>query len=77
MAAAKKAAPKAQAKTPVKAPAKGKAPKGKAGKAKPAANADTEITTDLAAVVKKLIAKGKSRGYITYEELNAALPADQ
>ena len=27
--------------------------------------------------VKKMVAKGRERGYITYEELNAALPADQ
>jgi len=27
--------------------------------------------------LKKLIAKGKERGYITYDELNAALPQDQ
>lgn len=74
MAAAKKAAPKAAPKAPAKS---AKAPKGKAAKTKPAANADSEVTTDLAAVVKKLIAKGKSRGYITYEELNAALPQDQ
>ena len=30
----------------------------------------------LAQIVKKLIFKGKERGYITYDELNAALPAD-
>ena len=29
------------------------------------------------AAVKKMIAKGKDRGYITYDELNAALPQDQ
>ena len=27
--------------------------------------------------VKKLIARGKERGYVTYDELNAALPSDQ
>ena len=27
--------------------------------------------------VKKLIARGKERGYVTYDELNAALPQDQ
>ena len=27
--------------------------------------------------VKKLIARGKERGYVTYDELNAALPAPQ
>ncbi len=29
------------------------------------------------AAVKKLVARGKKRGYITYDELNAALPQDQ
>ena len=47
---------------------------------------DNEMTTDegddspmqggaLAKVVKKIITKGKERGYITYDELNKALPA--
>ena len=27
--------------------------------------------------VKKMIAKGKEKGFITYDELNAALPPDQ
>jgi RNA polymerase primary sigma factor len=30
----------------------------------------------LAQIVKKLISKGKERGFITYDELNAALPAE-
>ncbi len=30
-----------------------------------------------AAAVKKMIAKGKERGYVTYDELNAVLPQDQ
>ncbi len=30
----------------------------------------------LAQIVKKLVTKGKERGYITYDELNAALPAE-
>jgi len=49
---------------------------------------DTEMTTDesddspmqggaLAKVVKKIIAKSKERGYITYDELNKALPAGE
>jgi len=29
------------------------------------------------AAVKKLIARGKERGYVTYDEINAALPQDQ
>ena len=31
----------------------------------------------LAKVVKKLIAKGKDRGYVTYDELNKMLPAGE
>jgi len=36
------------------------------------------MATTLAAraSVKKLIAKGKERGYLTYEEMNADLPED-
>ncbi|PZQ44368.1 MAG: RNA polymerase sigma factor RpoD, partial [Micavibrio aeruginosavorus] len=32
--------------------------------------------SSLPQIVKKLISKGKERGYITYDELNAALPAE-
>ncbi len=32
---------------------------------------------DAAAVIKKLIQKGKTRGYLTYDEINNALPSDQ
>ncbi|MGX9963254.1 RNA polymerase sigma factor RpoD [Roseomonas sp. F4] len=31
----------------------------------------------LTAAVKKLIARGKERGYVTYDDLNAALPSEQ
>jgi len=31
----------------------------------------------MTAAVKKLIARGKERGYVTYDELNAALPSEQ
>jgi RNA polymerase primary sigma factor len=30
-----------------------------------------------AATIKKMVARGKERGYVTYDELNAALPPDQ
>lgn len=33
--------------------------------------------TDLRVALKKLIAKGKERGYITYAEINATLPQDE
>ena len=30
----------------------------------------------LVQAVKKMIARGKERGYVTYDELNSALPQD-
>ena len=45
--------------------------------------ADTDTDTDGPLIdlneadVKKLIARGKKRGYLTYDELNAALPQDE
>ncbi len=53
---------------------------------KPAAGGDTataeqDVDTTLldvqSAAVKRLIARGKERGYITFDELNAVLPPDQ
>ncbi len=38
---------------------------------------DNPLIDNVVASVKKLIARGKERGYVTYEEVNAALPADQ
>jgi RNA polymerase primary sigma factor len=38
---------------------------------------DSPLLDTLGAGVKKLIAKGKERGYITYDELNAAMPPDE
>jgi RNA polymerase primary sigma factor len=38
---------------------------------------ETPVIDITAATVKKMIAKAKERGYITYDELNAALPQDQ
>ncbi|MEM7653429.1 MAG: RNA polymerase sigma factor region1.1 domain-containing protein, partial [Pseudomonadota bacterium] len=43
----------------------------------------TEETTDgplmdgVAAAIKKMVAKGKERGYVTYDDLNDALPSDK
>src|SRR4051794_8985203 len=31
----------------------------------------------IASAIKKMVARGKERGYLTYNELNAALPQDQ
>ena len=41
---------------------------------------DTEAQLRLdtiASAIKKIMARGKERGYLTYDELNAALPQDQ
>jgi len=35
------------------------------------------LLDSLAAAIKKMVARGKERGYVTYDELNAALPPDQ
>ncbi|MCW3476845.1 RNA polymerase sigma factor RpoD [Limobrevibacterium gyesilva] len=40
-------------------------------------DADTTLLDSQSAAVKRLIAKGKERGYITFDELNAVLPPDQ
>ena len=41
------------------------------------ADGDTTLLDTNAVAVKRLIAKGKERGYITFDELNAVLPAEQ
>ncbi len=41
------------------------------------ADADSSLLDTGTAAFKKLIAKGRERGYITFEELNAALPQEQ
>jgi RNA polymerase primary sigma factor len=38
---------------------------------------DTTLLDTNAVAVKRLIAKGRERGYITFDELNAVLPSDQ
>src|SRR5689334_21952715 len=35
------------------------------------------LLDSLAAAIKKMVARGKERGYVTYDELNAALPPEQ
>ena len=40
-------------------------------------NQEAPLLDTINAEVKKMIAKGKERGYVTYDELNAALPQDQ
>src|SRR5260221_8413254 len=39
--------------------------------------ADSPLLDNVATAIKKLVARGKERGYITYDELNSALPGDQ
>src|SRR5277367_4693668 len=38
---------------------------------------DGPLLDTLGVAVKKMVARGKERGYITYDELNAALPPDE
>jgi RNA polymerase primary sigma factor len=35
------------------------------------------VIDSLGATIKKMLAKGKERGYVTYDELNTALPPEQ
>ncbi|MCA1939527.1 MAG: RNA polymerase sigma factor RpoD [Caenispirillum bisanense] len=42
----------------------------------PEENTDGPLLDTVNAAVKKLVAKGKERGYVTYDELNNALPPD-
>ncbi len=69
---------KVVAKAPVKKVAAKAANKDKDSESEESAEGTTASTTKgtLAQIVKKLISKGKERGYITYDELNAALPAE-
>ncbi|MEO5337769.1 MAG: RNA polymerase sigma factor RpoD [Magnetospirillum sp. WYHS-4] len=39
--------------------------------------ADSPLLDTLGAGIKKMIARGRERGYVTYDELNATLPPDQ
>src|SRR5258706_549698 len=39
--------------------------------------AETPLLDSIAIAIKKMVARGKERGYLTYDELNAALPQDQ
>jgi RNA polymerase primary sigma factor len=45
--------------------------------AEPAADTDTTLLDHQSAAVKRLLARGKERGYVTFDELNAALPPEQ
>src|ERR1700719_2302577 len=39
--------------------------------------AEAPLLDSVAVAIKKMVARGKERGYLTYDELNAALPQDQ
>src|SRR5215469_12515219 len=39
--------------------------------------AEAPLLNTVEAAIKKMIARGKERGYVTYDELNAALPTEQ
>src|ERR1700757_799215 len=39
--------------------------------------AESPLLDSLAAAIKRMLARGKERGYVTYDELNAALPPEQ
>jgi RNA polymerase primary sigma factor len=39
--------------------------------------AEAPLLDSVVAAIKKMVARGKERGYVTYDDLNAALPADQ
>src|SRR5437588_6531584 len=39
--------------------------------------AEGPLLDAIAATIKKMVARGKERGYVTYDELNSALPPDQ
>src|SRR6201981_2609486 len=38
---------------------------------------EAQLLDSVAAAIKRMLARGKERGYVTYDELNAALPPDQ
>ena len=39
--------------------------------------AEAPLLDTVAAAIKKMVARGKERGYVTYDELNSALPPEQ
>jgi len=40
-------------------------------------SADSPVLDSLTAAVRKLVSRGKERGYVTYDDLNVALPPDE
>src|SRR3954464_2865620 len=39
--------------------------------------ADSPLMDNMAAAVKKMVTRGRERGFVTYDEINAVLPPDQ
>src|ERR1700733_9731020 len=39
--------------------------------------AETPLLDQIAVAIKRMVARGKERGYLTYDEVNTALPTDQ
>ena len=39
--------------------------------------AEAPLLDQIAIAIKKMVLRGKERGYLTYDELNAALPTEQ
>jgi RNA polymerase primary sigma factor len=39
--------------------------------------AESPLSDGLAAAIKKMVARGQERGYVTYDELNAAMPTEE
>ena len=38
---------------------------------------ESPLSDGLAAAIKKMVARGQERGYVTYDELNAAMPTEE
>lgn len=77
-----KAAAKAEAKAPAPAPVMPIKPGSKIAPKKPGENetpgdADSPLLDMSDVGVRKMIAKAKARGYVTYDELNKVLPSDK
>ena len=71
-----KPAPQPTAKANAKLPAKAGAKAGKPGEETPG-DADSPLLDMSDVGVRKMIAKAKTRGYVTYDELNKVLPSDK
>ena len=69
-------APQPTAKANAKAPVKAGAKAGKPGEETPG-DADSPLLDMSDVGVRKMIAKAKTRGYVTYDELNKVLPSDK